>query len=103
MIKVVDGRRFNTETAERVACASSGGSQGDFRFFSEELFLTPKGTWFIAGEGGAASKYRERAGDMWGWGSKITPLTPDEALDWLEAHDEVDQLEKHFGDQIEDA
>jgi hypothetical protein len=103
MVSIIDGKRYNTETAREVASASSGGSTSDFRFFSEDLYLTPKGTWFIAGAGGAASKYRERIGDMWGWGSKITPLTPAEAREWLEAHDEVDALEEHFRDQIEDA
>jgi len=103
MIRIIDGKRYNTETAVRVAWASSGGSRSDFRFFSEELYLTPRGSWFLAGEGGAASKYREQDGDMWGWGARITPLSPDEAREWLESHDKVDQLEEHFVNQIEDA
>jgi hypothetical protein len=103
MIKIIDGKRYNTATAECVASFSRGYA-GDFDQYSEDLYLTKKGTWFLHGMGGPMTRWGE--GDMQhgrGSGEGIAPLTPAEARAWLEHNDDVDVLEDHFSDAIEDA
>jgi len=103
MIKIINGKRYNTETAEKVA-SYGYGYVGDFKHYEEELYLTPKGSWFLVGEGGAMSKYAESmcdGGRCGGEGAFV--LSPNDALAWLEAHEEIDAIETHFGSTIEDA
>ena len=104
MIKIVDGKRYNTKTAEAVASYDRGLGYGNFRQYSETLYRTSKGNWFLAGEGGPASPYFEDVGDnMRGAGSGIMVLTIEEAICWLEEHDEISALEEYFPDVIQDA
>lgn len=103
MKAVIEGRRYDTETAEFVASWSYGG-RGDFEYEREELYRTPKGSWFIAGSGGPKTKYSQQTGqNEWSGGERITPLSPDEARRWLERAEEWDAIEEYFFDDIEDA
>jgi hypothetical protein len=103
MKRIINGRRYNTETATQVAEYFTG-DRGNFGFVDEALYRTPRGNWFLAGRGGATSKYAVSCiggGSVGGEG--IIPLTPDAARDWLETYGRTDVLEMHFGDNIEDA
>ncbi|GAB3533127.1 hypothetical protein GCM10027443_18050 [Pontibacter brevis] len=101
MIRIINGKRYNTETATEVASYSNNLS--GYQYMKEELFLTKKGAWFLYGEGGAMSKYAESAGNQ-SWGSsKIIPLTPEEAFEWCESHDKVKAIEQYFHDRVEEA
>ena len=103
MKAIISGKRYNTETATLVA-DDSAGSRSDFRYYSEGLYKTPLDNWFIAGEGGAMSRWAQSCfgGGRVG-GSGIKPLTPDEAREWLENAGEDEAIEEHFGAVIEDA
>lgn len=103
MKKVIDGRIFDTEKATRVAFHDNGRSDSDFRTESEGLYRTGRGAWFLAGEGGALTKYRQQFGDMWGYGEAIIPLTDEEALKWLEDHGRTQLAEKYFEDVLKEA
>jgi len=103
MKKIIDGKRYDTETAERVHSWHNGYHAGDFHQCEEALYRTRKGTFFLHGEGGALSKYATPHGNMTGGGEDITPLTPKEAMEWLEAHDGTEALEKNFKDAITEA
>jgi hypothetical protein len=103
MKKVIDGKLYNTETAEEIANWSNGLSYSDFNNCEESLFLTKKGAWFLQGEGGAMSKYSRPCGDMTGGGSGFEVLTPDEAMKWLENHNGEEAIIKHFSDVLEEA
>lgn len=103
MKKVIDGRIFDTAKATRVAFHNNGRSDSDFRTEIEGLYRTSRGTWFLAGEGGALTKYRQQFGDMWGYGEAIIPLTDQEALKWLEDHEGTSLAEKYFEDVLEEA
>jgi hypothetical protein len=96
MKKVLDGKMYNTETAEMVASWDNGYSNSDFRCCNETLYRTKKGTFFLHGGGGAMTSWSSSYGDMSGWGEDIRPLTDDEAKEWLEGHDKVDALERLF-------
>lgn len=103
MKKVVDGKRYNTETAEVVAEYYNGLGCGDFRRVDEALYRTNKGSFFLAGEGGPMTKYSRAVGDMTGGGEDIIPMSGEEALSWLESKNETEAIEKYFRETIEDA
>ena len=104
MRKVIEGKRYDTETATKVA-DDSYSNYGDLGYWCEELYHTNKGNWFLAGEGGAMSPYARSVGqNETGGGSAIIPFTRDEALAWLETHaSDSDAVEKYFADAIVDA
>lgn len=103
MKKIINGKRYNTETAIEIASYGNSLGPGDFRHYDESLYKTKSGNWFLSGEGGPMTKYSQPCGDMTGGGSDIIPLTPAEAQEWLEMHDETDALEEHFAASLQDA
>lgn len=104
MKKVIDRKSYNTETAEEIAHWESPHNPGDFNASEETLYRTKNWAWFLWGEGGPMSKYAVSLGNnSTGGSSNIMPLTPDEAINWLEEHDFTDEIEEHFADQIEEA
>ncbi len=97
MKKIIDGKRYNTETAEEIAYYSNDLPTNDFNWYEERLYLTKNGNWFVAGEGGALSGYSVSVGNNGsGGGSHLRLITKDEAKEWLEQHDEVDAVEEYF-------
>ena len=84
MIAVIDGRRYNTDTAEEVGRESNGHFRSDFNFETTALYRTPNGRWFQHGEGGATSYYAQRDGNSWCWGEKITAVDDATAQAFLE-------------------
>lgn len=102
--KIIDGKRYDTATAMLVATYSNGLDYSDFKHCEEELYRTPRGNWFICGSGGPLSAYSEPCGGGYcGSKDKIRPLTPVEAMAWLERHGETDALEENFQANVEDA
>ena len=103
MKMIIDGKRYDTDTAELIHKWNNGYNYSDFDYCREELFKTKKGTYFIVGSGGARSKYSTSAGNTsWG-GHGIEIVSDNQAIGWLEDHGGTDALEKEFGDTIEDA
>jgi hypothetical protein len=104
-IKIIAGKRYNTETADKVAEWHNDLPRNDIHHCAENLYHTPKGSWFLDGDGGAASKYATEAyGGGWtGQTDVITPLSPGEALAWLEERGETEIIEQYFSDNVEDA
>ena len=103
MQKIIDGKRYNTKTAKLVA-EDGEHYRSDFNFWSEGLYLTSKGQWFLHGEGGGLSKYAESAsGGGWTGGTDIRPLTEQEAFEWFCHHADPEDAAEHFSDLIEDA
>lgn len=104
MRKTINGKVYDTDTATEVASYWNGCTNSDHRYCAEELYITQKNNWFLAFEGGALSNWGvsgpnntilPRAG--------ISVLTPKEALRWMEKHGPEDEIEKYFGDQVEEA
>ena len=104
MRKVIEGKIYDTDTAEQVGY-DSYSKYGDFQYWCEELYRTQKGNWFLYGEGGAKSKFARAVGqNEIGGGNEITPFTRGDALVWLEVHNsDSDALEEYFPDAVEDA
>jgi hypothetical protein len=105
MKATINRKTYNTETAEQLAYASSGGSTSDFSYWEETLHRTQKGNYFLHGEGGPLSRYSEscEGGRASCSDSAIVPLSESEALAWCEEHGCEDAIEECFNHLIEEA
>lgn len=98
MKKIIDGRKYDTETAEKVLTHDNGYYQTDFYWCEETLYRKKTGEFFIYGEGGAASKYSKICGNGSCGGCAIVPLTEGEAMEFVENCGDVDLYEELFGE-----
>jgi len=98
MKKVIDGKVYNTETATEVGSWDNGCNGGDFDQCSVALYKSKAGQFFLAGSGGARSKYSRSCGtNLVGGGEGMELLSEAEALAWCEEHDvDADEIAKHF-------
>jgi hypothetical protein len=87
MIKIIDGKRYSTNTAEKVAYWNNGLPESDFNECEEDLYRTKNGNYFLHGRGHAMTMWGTCIGqNSRGRGQGILAFTPDEALEWLEEH-----------------
>lgn len=99
MVKIINGKKYSTETAERVGFYSNSPDRNDFHWEEENLFKKRTGEFFLFCEGGPASIYctwidsRNRTS-----GDKIIPLTFEEAREWAEEHLDAEEYEEIFGE-----
>lgn len=102
MKKIINGKRYDTETAQLIG-STSYSNRTDFHFWSEELYRKKTGEFFLYCEGGPASKYgRQIEQNTWSGGEKIIPLTLAEAKEWGEMYLDADKYEQVFGKIEED-
>ena len=98
MKMIINQKKYDTETATEIGSASSNCGRRDFRYFDETLYQKKTGEFFLAGEGGPMTKYREEVDNhSWTSGSRIIPLTLDKAKDWVAEHCSVECYEELFG------
>ena len=98
MKKIIDGRRYDTDRAKKLASASSPEGRSDFHWWEETLYRKSTGEFFLHGEGGPASKYAEACGqNQWSGGARIMPVSLEEAQKWAEEHLDGDEYEEIFG------
>lgn len=104
MKKIINGKKYDTETAEKIHGWDNGYGSSDFKTCWEQLYRTKKGAFFLHGGGGPMSKYAVSVQGGMSGSRQITPLSDDEAKEWLENHDgDDDKLEELFGEEIEEA
>lgn len=105
MKAIIDGKRYDTETAKHVAELSNmAHMRGDFGYWEAELYRTPRGNWFLAGHGGPQTSWaRAVPGGGWSGSEGIIPIGEDDARQLLEERGLDQVVEEHFGDIIEDA
>ena len=97
MKKIINGKKYDTETAK--CLAEWGNNVSGFSYCYEELYKKKTGEFFLYGNGGAMSKYSRSCGDnSWCGGEDITPLTEAEARKWTEKHADADEYEEIFGE-----
>ena len=102
MKKVIEGKLYNTETAEELASWHNGCSYSDFNYCKEDLYRTKKGNYFLHGEGGAMTRYSESCGNNSRCeGEDIIPLTESEAKEWAEGHLSGEKYCEIFGEPEE--
>lgn len=97
MKKIINGRKYDTDTAKCLADWESGYGHGDFRYVEEQLYRKKTGEFFLYGEGGAMTEYAESYGNETYGGEKIIPLTESEAKEWAESRLDCDDYESIFG------
>ena len=105
MKKVIDGKMYNTDSADKLADWSYS-DPGDFKYHEKILYRTKKGTLFMYETGGAMSPMAVSLGNNnTGGSSTIYPVSEEEAIQFLEteADDGAEILEKEFADAIEEA
>lgn len=104
MIKIINGKRYNTETATLIHEWTNRKPCDDPHCCTERLYITTKGAYFLHGDGGSMSKYSNAwSGEPGSGRCAITPLSKQDAAAWLEEHDGEAILERYFSDGIEDA
>lgn len=95
MKKIIGGRRYDTATAKLVG-EYEAGYIGDFDWLSEQLYQKATGEFFLAGKGGARTRWASRTIDGFSSGDGILPLTLEEAREWAEEHLSVKEVENLF-------
>ena len=101
MKKIINGKKYDTDTATEVINLYSKLSKTHFGYWECDLFRTAKGNWFICGEGNGASIFAERMGTGSTSGSGIRVVSNDWVRDELERAGYDYALEKYF--DIEEA
>nr|WP_072537090.1 hypothetical protein [Anaerococcus mediterraneensis] len=96
MKRIINGKRYDTDTAQFIKTYSSDLSISDFRYYDESLYLKKTGEFFLYATGNGSSKYASKYGDLRGPGEKIVPLTLDEAKAWVEKIEDPDLYEELF-------
>jgi len=103
MKKIINGKKYDTDTATKLVEWNNGYGYNDFAYCEETLYQKKTGEFFLYGEGGAQSKYVVYSGmNSWGGGCKIIPLTFEAARAWAEKYAEADEYENIFGKVAED-
>lgn len=98
MKKIINGRKYDTNTAEEIGMYTNGRSSADFSYFCETLYRKRTGEFFLHGYGGASSRYAQSVGNSLTGGEKILPLAEGEAKSWAENHLTGDEYEAIFGE-----
>lgn len=97
MKKIINGKKYDTDTAKCVGDWTNGYGGNDFHYVSESLYRKKTGEFFLYGEGGAMTQYAESDGDAYCGGAEIIPLTEKRAKEWAEKHLDCDDYESIFG------
>lgn len=102
MKKIINGKLYNTETATLIAEYSNGLGSRDFKNISEGLYRTKSGAFFLAGEGGAMTKYARKCDSSYVCGGEdIIPVNEFEVKEWLENYADPEIYIATFGEPPE--
>ena len=99
MKAIINGKKYDTETAEFIGNASAYPST--FNWYDEDLYQKRTGEFFLYGEGNAASKYSRHDGNTSLPGSGFIPLTQEKAREWCEKNLDIESYEIIFGEVTE--
>lgn len=99
MKKIINGKKYDTETATRVGYWDSDYSRNDFNWYEEILFRKRTGEYFLYGNGNAMSPYcRSVDYNTWCEGERITPMSESSAREWAENKLSCEEFEEIFGE-----
>lgn len=98
MKKIINGRKYDTETAKEIGCWSNGYPCGNFNWCQETLYKKKTGEYFLYGEGGALTQYSRDTWDGRTGSSQIIPMTENEVKEWSENKLSCDEYEALFGE-----
>ena len=87
MRRIINGKVYDTATATEVANISTGShSRSDFRYEDTHLYRSPKGQWFIAGYGGARSRWAHPINNGTTNGNGLELIGKEDAQELVERH-----------------
>lgn len=98
MKKIINGKLYNTETAEKIAESWNGLPQSDFNHLTAKLFRKKTGEFFFWFIGGALTIAAESYGGAMHGGEKIVPCDLEDAKEFCERNLDVDDYVKIFGE-----
>ena len=102
MKKVVQGVLCDTDTA-KVLGEYEHEYKSSLHWYTERLYRTKSGKYFIYGEGHAASPYAKKvAQSEWAPGEAIKLIPPEVARLWAEEHLDAGEYIAAFGEPEED-
>ena len=97
MKKVISGVLCDTDTA-KVLGEYEYDCKSSFHWYTERLYRTKSGKYFLHGEGHAASPYAKKvAQSEWAPGEAIKLLPPEAARQWAEDHLDAGEYIAAFG------
>jgi hypothetical protein len=107
MKAIINGLRYDTDKAVCIGEADHGSypQDGNFSSWTAGLYRTPRsGRYFLAGKGGGMTQFAEHipGGGRCG-GEGIRPMDAEDALEWAEQYLTAEEIEKAFGEKLEDA
>jgi hypothetical protein len=94
--KIIDGLRYSTETATEICTFESGELHGDFHYEETTLYQTPRGRFFLAGYGGALTRWSRPVCDGQADGEGLVPVSARDARSFAEMHAEEDAVARFF-------
>lgn len=95
MKKIINGRKYDTETAEHLSAISRGDG---FTSVDESLYRKRNGEYFLYASGGPMTKYGVHEGNNIYGGSSIIPMDELAARKWAEKNLDGDEYEAIFGE-----
>lgn len=103
MKKIIEGKLYNTDTAECLHSWDNGYFGGDFKYRSKDLYRTPNGRLFLHHTGGAMTDMKQTAGsNTWSGGEDIEVIDEVTAVRFLETHNGADVIMELFPDYYEE-
>lgn len=103
MRKVIDGKVFDTDTAKWVCNLHCPLVCTDFAWHDTALYRSPKGRFFLAGEGGAMSMWSQPVGNNGrGGGHGMRLVGDDEAREIMEGANCTDDDFRAAGLSVEE-
>ena len=104
MRQIINKKIYDTTTAEHIHDTSNTSSFRDFKYERSALYRTPHGAWFVAGYGGASSRFARTLSDGCRTeGEGIIVLTPEGALEELERDNATEEIERHLSALVTEA
>lgn len=80
MKRVIEGKLYNTETADKICDLPCQYYPGDFNYHETTMYRSPKGQYFLAGRGGPKTRWSQAIGNSgYSRGSGIELISKDEA------------------------
>ena len=103
MTKIINGKRYSTESAKTIGAYSNNLSSRDFHSLDETLYKTGSGNYFLHGEGGPMTDYAVCEGNTTYGGCRIIPMTRADAFRWAQEKLDFSEVESEFADLISEA
>ena len=80
MTKVINGKTYRTHTASLIVTLPSPFSKTDHKWHDTRLYRNQQGAYFLAGKGGAGSRWKKITPRGAIEGEGLEPISKDEAL-----------------------